>query len=90
MNALTLNTLNLSNKTFRAISTFCAFVLVGGVLTWDVIAMIYAPNDTISNVLTVWNVRTGGLLALVFFALFIHWFLPLPSCWVGCQSSKLY
>jgi hypothetical protein len=90
MNALTYNTLNLSNKTFRSISTFCAFALIGGVLSWDVIAMIYAPNDTISNVLTVWNQRTGGLLALIFFALFIHWFLPMPACWTGCQSTKLY
>lgn len=76
-----------SNKTFRAISVFASFVLVGGILTWDVVAMIYAPNDTISNVLTSWNKRTGGLLALVFFALFWHWFLPLPSCWTTCSAN---
>ncbi len=90
MNAYALNTINLSNKTFRAISTFCAFALIGGVLVWDIVAMIYAPNDTISNVVSVWNKRTGGLLALIFFALFIHWFLPLPACWVGCNSTQLY
>jgi hypothetical protein len=87
MNYATYNAYTMSNKTFRAVSSFAAFALVGGVLAWDVIAMIYAPYDTISNVLTQWNQRTGGLLALVFLALFIHWFLPMPACWTGCPNT---
>lgn len=90
MNCNALNTVNLSNKTFRIISTVCAFALIAAVLAWDVVAMVYAPNDTISNVLSSWNKRSGGLLALVFFALFIHWFFPLPACWVGCNSTQVY
>ena len=78
-----------SNKTFRAISTFAASILVFGLLAWDLIAMKYAPYDTISSVLSEWNPRTGGLLALIFLALFIHWFLPLPDCWVGCRKMSL-
>ena len=78
-----LKTFERSNKTFRSISAFCAFALIGGVLIWDVIAMIYSPKDTISNVLSEWNPRTGGLLALVFLALYVHWFLPMPKCWTS-------
>jgi hypothetical protein len=50
--------------------------------------MAFSPNDTISNVLTEWNPKTGGLLALLFLALWVHWFLPLPQCWKGCQGLR--
>ena len=75
-----------SNPTFRSISAVCAFILIGGVLLWDLIAMIFAPNDTISNVISHWNPKTGGLLALVALAMYVHWFLPLPSCWINPPS----
>ena len=78
-----------SNKTFRNISAFCSFALVVGVLLWDVVAMAYSPGDTISNVLSEWNPKTGGLLALLFLALWVHWFLPLPQCWKGCQGLRV-
>lgn len=76
-----------SNKAFRSISIFCSVILVAGVLLWDVVAMAFSPGDTISNVLSEWNPRTGGLLALVFLALWVHWFLPVPQCWKGCQAT---
>lgn len=82
------DTLSRSGTTFRSISIFCTIVLIVGVLFWDVVAMAFSPNDTISNVLTEWNPKTGGLLALLFLALWVHWFLPLPQCWKGCQGLR--
>lgn len=70
-----------NNHVFRSISTFCAIILVGGVLLWDLCAMIYSPKDTVSDVIMVWNNHSGGLLALIFLAMWVHWFLPLPKCW---------
>ena len=67
---------------FRKVSIVAAILLITLVLTWDVIAMAISPADTISSVLSKWNVQSGGLLALVFIALWIHWFAPIPACWM--------
>ena len=68
---------------FRVVSTVSAVLLLTLVLAWDVIAMAISPLDTISNVLSKWNIQSGGLLALVFIALWVHWFAPMPTCWVS-------
>lgn len=44
---------------------------------WDVYAMLNGvPGDTISERIRAWNVESGGLIAMVIIALWIHWFLP--------------
>jgi hypothetical protein len=65
----------------RTISTIAIGVLIV-VLLWDAYLTAKVSRDTISNVISTFNASTGGLVALAFAALWIHWFLPLPKAWI--------
>ena len=59
-------------------------VVAVGLLAWEFWACYTpGPDDTISAVLRQMNERTGGLLALILLALWLHVFLIdlLPSSW---------
>lgn len=60
-----------------------AITVVIVVLLWDAYLTAKNSRDTISNIITTFNQATGGLVALAIVALWIHWFLPLPSAWVS-------
>jgi hypothetical protein len=71
----------------RTASTIAIVVLIV-VLLWDAYLTAQSSRDTISNVITSFNKQTGGLLALAIAALWIHWFLPLPTSWVSDQFTS--
>jgi len=66
----------------RTISTISIGLLLV-VLLWDAYLTAKNSRDTISNIITMFNQSTGGLVALAIAALWIHWFVPLPNSWVS-------
>ena len=66
----------------RLISTFAIGILII-VLLWDAYLTAKVSRDTMSNVITVFNQSTGGLVALAIASLWVHWFLPLPKSWLS-------
>ena len=71
----------------RTVSTIAIAVLIV-VLLWDAYLTAKSSRDTISNVITNFNRQTGGLLALAIAALWIHWFIPLPTTWTSDQFTS--
>lgn len=66
----------------RVISTIAIAVLLI-VLIWDAYLTAKNSRNTMSNVITLFNQQTGGLVALAIVALWIHWFMPLPRSWIS-------
>lgn len=66
----------------RSVSTLAIAVLLI-VLLWDAYLTAKNSRNTISNVITMFNQQTGGLVALAIVALWIHWFMPLPKAWIS-------
>lgn len=61
----------------RIITEIICVVVLLGLIGWDVWCMMTPqPNDTISEVIRAANHSTGGLVALMTAALWIHWFGP--------------
>lgn len=71
----------------RNISTIAIAVLLV-VLLWDAYLTARSSRDTISNVITMFNRQTGGLVALAIVALWIHWFMPLPRAWLSDEFTS--
>ena len=67
-------------------STF-AIALLLLVLLWDAYLTARKSRDTISNIISVFNKSTGGLVALAVASLWVHWFLPLPKSWISDEFS---
>ena len=70
----------------RVMSTF-AIALLLLVLLWDAYLTARKSRDTISNIISVFNKSTGGLVALAVASLWVHWFLPLPKSWISDEFS---
>jgi hypothetical protein len=71
----------------RGISTLAIGVLIV-VLLWDAYLTARMSRDTMSNVISTFNKNTGGLVALAFAALWIHWFFPMPQSWISDDFRK--
>ena len=70
----------------RVMSTF-AIALLLLVLLWDAYLTARKSRDTISNIISVFNKSTGGLVALAVASLWVHWFFPLPKSWISDEFS---
>jgi hypothetical protein len=66
-----------------------ALVVLLVVLLYDAYLTAVSSNDTISNVISTFNAQTGGLVALAFAILWIHWFVPLPESWVSVPNRPI-
>lgn len=71
----------------RNASTLAIAVLLI-VLIWDAYLTARNSRNTMSNVITMFNQQTGGLVALAIVALWIHWFMPLPKAWLSTDFSN--
>jgi hypothetical protein len=60
-----------------------AITVLFATLLWDAYLVSQTSKNTMSRVISDFNSTTGGLLALLMAALWIHWFVPLPASWVG-------
>jgi hypothetical protein len=71
----------------RNASTLAIAVLLI-VLIWDAYLTARNSRNTMSNVITMFNQQTGGLVALAIVALWIHWFMPLPKAWLSTDFTN--
>lgn len=78
-------------RTWVAVVSWMLGLLVVSVVVLDVWAIINnkGATDTISAHLRNWNANTGGVLALVSLALWIHLFVRLPFTWTEASARPL-
>lgn len=71
--------------------SWAVVLLVAAVIALDVWAIVQkkGATDTISAHLRNWNANTGGVLALLSAALWIHLFVRLPFTWSEASARPM-
>jgi hypothetical protein len=78
-------------KTWVVAVSWAVALLVSAVIVLDVWAIVQkkGATDTISAHLRNWNANTGGVLALLSAALWIHLFVRLPFTWSEAAARPM-